>query len=184
MDAMMRICISGMTGSGKTTLGTMLAKELGIAHITKETAKEYARIVSDAKKDKSGKLAIRQAADSRYAKKFDKEILEAAKGRTCVVTTWLGPWLIRDATLRVWLNASLDERARRKAKDLRTGISRARKYVADKDSEAAMGFRKVYGIDIYDHSEFDIEINTERLPHREVIAVISMLAMLKEKIKR
>lgn len=184
MNAMMKICISGLTGSGKTTLGSMLAKELNIAHITKETAKEYAKIAADAKKDKSGKLLIRQAADPRYARDFDRDIAEAAKGKNCVVTTWLGPWLIKDATLRVWLNASLDERAARKSRDMKISMKKAREYVIEKDGEAAKGFKKVYGIDIYDHSLFDVEISTQLLPHGEVIAVISMLAMLREGIKK
>lgn len=181
---MMRICISGLTGSGKTTLGNMLSKELKIEHITKEMAGEYARIQDEIKRGRNRRLGILQAADPKYARKFDSEILKAAKGRNCVVTTWLAPWLIRDATLRVWLDASLDERSRRKARDMRTGRSKAKKYVMEKDGSAAREFKKIYGIDISDHSVFDLEINTERLTHREAVAVISMLAMLRESAGR
>lgn len=178
---MMRICISGLTGSGKTTLGNLLSKELNIEHITKETTKEYAKILDEIKRDKSGKLKMLQAAHPKYARDFDREILGAAKGKNCVVTTWLCPWLMKDATLRVWLNASLDERSRRKALDMRTSLKKTKEYVMEKDRSAAMEFKNIYGIDINDHSVFDIEISTGRLAHKEATAVISMLAMLKER---
>ena len=177
---MMRICISGMTASGKTTLGKLIARELNVEHITKEKTKEYAKLMNDLEQRKDAKLALAQTADSRYAKDFDAEIIKAAKGKNCVVSTWLAPWLIKDATLRVWLNASPAERYRRKARDLGVSIRKAEKFVKEKDSLAAKGFKKVYGIDINDHSVFDIEINTEKLDHKKVVAVISMLAMLKE----
>lgn len=177
---MMRICISGLTGSGKTTLGRLLSKELNIEHITKESVEEYARILKEIKKGGNERLGVLQAAHPKYARNFDAEILEAAKGKNVVVTTWLSPWLMKDATLRVWLNASLDERSRRKAIEMRTSQKKAKEYVMRKDGLAAGEFKKIYGIDISDHSVFDLEVNTRKLTHREVVAVISMLAMMKE----
>jgi cytidylate kinase len=180
---MIKICISGLTGSGKTTLGNLIAKELGIRHITKVQTHTYSVIASKLQAKNDRTLAIGQTANPKYAKDFDREIVAAARKSNCVVSTWLGPWLIKDASLRVWLNASLEERSRRKAKDLGTTLAKAKSYIIEKDSYAKSQFKKLYGIDINDHSIFDIEINTEKLNHADVVSVVSMLSMMKDKPK-
>lgn len=178
LDCMLRICISGLTGSGKTSLGEMLARELKIMHVTKELAKSY--LAFKGERGKLGKkAAIIETANAHYAKSFDSEIEELARRNDCVVTTWLGPWVVKSPTLRVWLNASLKERVRRKARQRGTSEKSAERYVKLKDKETIASFKKVYGIDVMDHSMFDIEINTERLSRNDSIAIIAMLAAMK-----
>ncbi|MEM3227444.1 MAG: cytidylate kinase family protein [Candidatus Micrarchaeaceae archaeon] len=176
-----KICISGLTGSGKTTLGTIISKELGILHITKAQTQTYSEIENRLKEKPNRALSIGQSATPKYAKLFDSEIVKAASKHNCVVTTWLGPWMIKDATLRIWLNASFEERARRKANDMRISLKKAKAYVLEKDFYAIKQFRRIYGIDIiHDHNIFDLEINTEKLDHTKVAAVVSMLSLLKD----
>ncbi|MDE1833487.1 MAG: cytidylate kinase family protein [Candidatus Micrarchaeota archaeon] len=178
---MIRICISGMTASGKTSLGHMLAKELNIMHITKHTLDAYHKTMEQAKKDGGGHIKIVETADQRFAKKFDDEIVEMAGKNNCVVTTWLGPWLVKDATLRVWLNAPIDERAARRAKELGIAKEEARKLIEEKDRLTINAFKEIQKIDVHDHSEFEMELNTHRLSQKEMVAVISMMALNKEK---
>ena len=51
----------------------------------------------------------------------------------------------------------------------------------EKDRQNMKGFKEVQGIDINDHSAFDIELNTEKMSLKEMVAVISMMALSKEK---
>ncbi|MGC8622861.1 MAG: AAA family ATPase [Candidatus Micrarchaeia archaeon] len=178
---MVKICLSGLTGSGKTTLGTLLSKELNIRHITKDQARSYQEMLKELSATKSKVLRLGQVAVPKYAKDFDSEIAKEAEKYNCVVSTWLSPWVIKGATLRVLLYCSFDERARRKARQLHISISKAKEYVKAKDAYAERSFKKIYGIDIRDHSVFDLAINTEKLNHKEVVSIISMLSIMRDK---
>ena len=176
---MIRICISGLSASGKTSLGHRLARELNLMHITKKSLRSYNDVASGFK----GKEKLAQTALPKYAKDFDAELKKLSSKNDCVVTTWLAPWMVKDPTLRIWLNASIDARARRRAKEMNVSVASAIRWVKEKDSLTIRNFKKVYGIDIQDHLGFDMELNTERLNVDEMVAVIAMLALSKSKMK-
>lgn len=174
---MLRICISGLSSSGKTSLGNLLSKELNIIHVTKHMLNSYRQVQEEMKTGGDGTLEMIQTADKRYADAFDKEVIDIASRNDCVVTTWLGAWLIKDPAIRVWLTASFDERARRYANDHKTTMEDAKDYVRKKDELTANSFKEIYDIDIKNHSFFDMMINTERTGIEEAASLISMLAM-------
>jgi CMP/dCMP kinase len=178
---MLRICISGLTCTGKTTIGEKIAKELNLLHITKTITLTHQKVKSEMQSNKDGKLKVLETADARYAKAFDDETVQLAKDNNCVVTTWLGPWVVKDATLRVWLYAPNAERIKRWSKRHETTIEDATVKLAEKDMINTAVFKELYGIDLNDHSDFDMEINTGKLNNQEVISLISMLAISKEK---
>lgn len=172
---MLRICISGLSNSGKTSLGYLISKDLNIMNITKHTVGSFK------KDEKEIRKSVIQTAEKKYANAFDKEVAELAEKNDCVVTTWLSPWIVKNPTIRVWLDASFEERASRCAESKNIGIEKAKAFIKEKDELTIKGFRDVYGIDINDHSDFDITINTEKLSKEESASVISMLALGKEK---
>jgi len=172
---MLRICISGLTASGKTTLGEMLAKELNIRHISAS----YKAM----EKDLSKMAGFIDKSDTEWTKEFDRRILGEACKTDCVVTAHLAPWLMRDATLRVKLDASLEERARRRAKQLSVSKERARKLINGIDRSVSKMAKRVYGIDRNDNSVFDLILNTERLSHKECVSLIAMLALERERLR-
>ncbi len=174
---MIKICISGLTGSGKNTLADTLAEELKIVHIKKEMTSAYAAMG----KGKRDKVAEAKALTGfALARKFDEEITQLAAGKNCVVSTWLGPWFIKDATVRVWLDASPEERAKRYSR--REGITQeaALKHIEEKDSITIANVKKGYGIDIMDYSIFDMRLNSERLSNDERTSVVAMVALSRE----
>ena len=172
----MIICISGLTGSGKTTIGEMLAKELRMAHVHR-SFKEFAKEGETLRK-------FQNAVKPNFDKEFDKEIAREAHRADSVVSTWFGPWIIKDSSLNVWLNTSADARARRKAKDMHSSLKEARDYLESKDRRNRRRMVKDYGIDILkNHGVFDIEINTDRLKKKETVALIAMLSLEKAKKK-
>jgi cytidylate kinase len=172
----MIICISGLTGSGKTTIAKMLARELNIG-LVGDSYKKFA-------KDPESLIKFLKEVKPKFEKDFDKTIIKKANAGDCVVTTWLGPWLIKNSDLNVFLSASFKARVKRKAADFGSTIKIAESYVRRKDSLTAKNFKRTYRIDIMnDHSVFDIELNTERLKRSEIVSLIAMLSIEKSKVK-
>jgi predicted cytidylate kinase len=172
----MIICVCGLSGSGKTTISDMLAKKLGIGHVTgsyKQFAKEGKALQSFVKKVKPS-----------FDKDFNKRIIKEANASDCVVSTWLAPWIIKNSTLNVWLETGFEERVKRKARDLKISLKEAKKHVIERDSIWPNHIKKELGIDIVnDHKVFDISLNTERLTKEQMVATISMLSLEKENKK-
>ena len=153
----MIIAVGGLTGSGKNTLGGNLAKSLGY------------RLVCPTFKDLAAKVGIplmefqkKAEKDPDIDRKFDALLKEEAAKGDCVVTTWLGPWMV-DADLRILVYASEDERAKRLAGRDKMGLAEAKKHLIQRDDENRRRYKKLYNIDIFDQSVYDISINNGRM---------------------
>lgn len=168
----MIIAISGLSGSGKNTLGEMLAKELGYKLVC-PTFKDLAAA------EGISLMAFQEKAakDHDIDRKFDKVLREQAKG-DCVVTTWLGPWIV-DADVRMKVFASLDVRSGRLAKRDGMDEKSARRHILERDEGNRKRYMKVYGIDIYDDSSFDACLNSGVLSPRQLLGIA--IAIIKAK---
>jgi cytidylate kinase len=167
-----KICIAGLTASGKTTLGNALEKELGIKHINPS--------YKDSEKTTDDLIKFLENIKPSYVKSFDKRIINLANGKDCIISTWHGPWIIKDATIRVWLDVSEEERAKRWAKAHNISLAEARNLVHIKDELTKRQFKLAYKKDM-DMSVFDLHINYEKVTMLEAIAIISMLAIARSK---
>lgn len=178
---MLRICIGGLTGSGKTTIGEMLAKDLNVMSITKHITDSYKKFKEREHEHSDDHKLIQMNANKEYANSFDDQVKRLAESSDCVVSTWFGPWVVKDPTLRVWLNASFKERVKRCSVERKLGPKEAEEYVRRKDELTLKAFRELYNTDVMDHSDFDAEINTDKFTKEEIVSIISMLATLKDK---
>jgi cytidylate kinase len=167
----MIICISGLTGSGKDSVGREVARLLSL------------RVVDPTFKTIAAKQGMRLMEFQKKAEKehsidrhFDARLVAEAKRGNCVVTTWLGPWMVKNADLRVWLHAPSEVRARRLTGRDGMTLEQSRMHVADRDAGNHARYEEVYKIDIYDHSGFELVINTERFAPRESAQVIAAAA--------
>ena len=179
---MLRICIGGFSSSGKTTLGRKLSRELKVLHITKGILNTYKEFKTQNRGRETSGINIIQTMEKKYANSFDDEVIRLAARNNCVVSTWLGPWLVKSPTVNVWLNASFEQRSRRRAKDKGIGLKAAKAYIEKKDRLTLKAFKEIYKINANDRSRFDIELNTEKLSRKEMISLISMLALQREKL--
>jgi cytidylate kinase len=91
-----------------------------------------------------------------------------------VVGSRLAAWLV-NADLRVWLQASLEERAKR---IFRREVGKGLTYESvlyrtlQRDEQNRKRYLQLYGIDSNDRSDFDIIINTEKLTAEQVSSLI------------
>jgi len=170
----MIICISGLAGSGKNTVGEIVAKKLNLAEV-KLSFKD------EAEKENVDLMKVQREAtrDEKYDRELDREIVRRAKRGNCVVMTWLGPWIVKNAGLRVWLNVSERERAKRVAKRDGMGLKRALEHIRKRDENNRRRYKRYYGIDITDHSIFDLEINSDVFNPQQIAGIIIKAAEAK-----
>ena len=161
----MIIAVWGFTGSGKNTLGALIAKKLGY------------KMVEPTFKDLAAREGIslmefqkKAANDHNIDKKFDELLKEQvnATGGNCVVTTWLGPWMV-DADARIKLNVPLEIRAERVAKRDKMTAAEAKKHVTERDKQNIKRYYDVYKIDITDDSKFDVILEGGRSKPEELL---------------
>ncbi|HSB46528.1 MAG TPA: cytidylate kinase family protein [Candidatus Bilamarchaeum sp.] len=171
----MIIAIAGLSGSGKNTLGELLAKELGY------------RLVCPTFKDLAAREGVslmefqkKAERDHDIDRKFDEVLREQAKG-DCVVTTWLGPWIL-EADVRIKVFAPLEVRAGRLGK--RDGIKDARKHITERDESNRKRYLKVYGIDIYDDSRFDALLNSGIYKPEELLKIALAIIDAKGEVQK
>lgn len=161
----MIIAISGFTGSGKNTLGELLAKELGyrlVCPTFKDLAKDEGISLMEFQK--------RAAKDPGIDKKFDALLKKMAAGGDCVVTTWLGPWML-DADVRIRVFAPLKTRAERIAKRDGMEPEEAARHVKKRDSQNIKRYKKVYGIDIESDDNFDACLSSRTYRPEELLEI-------------
>jgi cytidylate kinase len=175
----MIVCISGLAGSGKNTVGEIVAKKLNLDEV-KLSFKDEAR------REKVDLMAVQREAtkDESYDRELDREIVRRAKKGSCVVMTWLGPWIVKNADLRVWLNVSEKERAKRVAKRDKMSLKRALEHIRKRDENNRRRYRKYYGIDIMDHSIFDLEINSDVFNPQQIASIVIKAAEAKRAGRR
>jgi cytidylate kinase len=157
----MRITVSGLPGSGTTSLSRYLAERHGFAMISagevfRQLAKEH-----DMELAAFGRLA---ETDPSYDKMIDarqKEIAE--KQDNIIVEGRLSGWMVPQADLRIWLHAPIGCRIQRIAtRDLVADEATAAKLTLEREACEAGRYRAYYDIDISDLLIYHLVLDSER----------------------
>ncbi len=169
----MIIAISGFTGSGKNTLGKLMAQRMDYRHIC-PTFKDLAE------KEGVSLMEFHRMAenDPEIDRKFDDFLKEESSKGNCVVTTWLGPWMV-DADLRIRLFANAKIRGERISERDEMTEEEAENHVLERDQRNIDRYLKLYGIDITDYQIFDLCLNSGVYKPEELLS-ISMDALKKK----
>lgn len=169
----MIIAVWGLTGAGKNTLGKLIAEKLGYTHVCptfKEVAKEEGVSLMEFQK-----IAEK---DHRIDKKFDDLLKKECSRGDCVVTTWLGPWML-DADVRIKLFVPDGERARRIAGRDKMTPEEAMKHITERDENNTKRYGDVYNIDITNNDVFDACLNGGIYNPQQLLAI--SLEIIKQK---
>jgi len=173
------ITLSGLSGSGKTTIAEVLAKNLNLKLIN---SGDIYRSLAEESKVSLEEFSAKHNDEVDY--EIDKRSLKFAKEGNVLIVGRLAGWVAGDnADLKIFVKCSLKERAKRVA--LREGktFEEAKKDILARDKSDINRAKKLYGINLKDLSIYDLIINNDKLSFEEakIIPVKKVQALLKKK---
>ena len=174
------ICISGMAGTGKSTLAKKLAQKynlnttLAAMHL-KDLAKEegYDISVQGWWESPIGLNFLQtRANDPKFDKAVDDKLLEYAKQGNVLLDSWTMPWLLKGG-FKIWLEASFEKRAPRVAERDSMTFREAVKVLDEKEGHTKAIYKSLYGFVLgEDLAPFDFVLDTDNLNAEEVYEVL------------
>jgi cytidylate kinase len=177
------ICISGMTGSGKSTVAKRLAEKYGLDYFSggnalKSLAQEegYDSDVKGWWETPEGLNFLKQRMGNPvFDKKIDEKLLELAAKGNVVLDSWTIPWLLKDG-FKVWLEASPQVRAKRVVTRDSISVEEALKALTEKDERTRQIYKNLYGFDLgHDLTPFNLVLATDELEPDEVFYAVSIV---------
>jgi cytidylate kinase len=174
------ICISGMAGTGKSTLTRKLAQKYGLkcysgGDALKELAQAGGYDVSREgwwESPKGLHFLNERMNDPRFDQAVDAKLLEYAQQGNVLLDSWTMPWLLKGG-FKIWLMASLEKRAARVA--IRDSISLADAFqvLEAKEARTKAIYKKLYGFTLgEDFAPFDLVLDTDNLNAQDVFEVL------------
>ena len=174
------ICISGMAGTGKSTLSKKLAEKYHLKYYSGGDALKALAVEEGIDASKPGwwessaglHFLERRKKNPEFDKCVDENFLKIAKEGDVIFDSWAMPWLV-EGGFKIWLESSLQKRAERVAK--RDGITtqEALKALAAKEEKSKAVYKNLYGFRLgEDFAPFNLILDTDNLNADEVFEVL------------
>lgn len=168
----MLVTISGLPGSGTTTVSRLVAEALGLerlpgGEVFRQMAAEAGMTLTEFGVHVQGHPEIDRELDDRLAAR-------AGEG-DCVIESRLAGWLATRAGLpavRVWVDCDDQVRAARVAGREGTSLTQALIDNADRSDLERARYRAVYEIDLDDRSTYDLVLDSTAQPAEVLAAAI------------
>ena len=174
------ICISGMAGTGKSTLSRKLAEKYHLScYSGGDALKELANTEGyDASRQgwwespEGLKFLNERVNDPKFDKAVDAKLIEYARQGNVLLDSWTMPWLLEEG-FKIWLLASLEKRAARVAERDKITFDEALKVLKEKEDRTKAIYKKLYGFALdEDLAPFDLVLDTDNLSADEVFEVL------------
>jgi cytidylate kinase len=174
------ICISGMAGTGKSTLSKKIAEKYGLKYFSggnalKELAKEQGYEVFGEgwwESPQGIQFLQERKNNQKYDKEVDDILLKQAADGNVLLDSWTMPWLLKGG-FKIWLMASLEKRAARVAIRDSMTLSEASRMLDEKEAHTKAIYKNLYGFLLgEDLSPFDLILDTDNLNPEEVFGTI------------
>jgi predicted cytidylate kinase len=170
----MIITISGLHGTGKSTIGKLLAKKLGLNYYsTGEMFRELAREKNMSLEEFTNFIERHPEID----RELDNKIIEKAKEDNILIDSQLSGHLLREiADFKIHLKCSLETRVKRMTERDDSAFQDKLNETKIRETSELNRFKKLYNIDLGNidtiNKLHDLVIETENLSIEEVIEKI------------
>lgn len=157
----MRITVSGLPGSGTTSLARYLATKHGFSLIS--AGEVFRQMAAERKMDLTefGALAQQEPEIDLMIDERQKEI--ALSMDDIIVEGRLSGWMVTGADLKCWLAAPINCRVSRiLVRDQILDLVTAARMTREREECEALRYQEYYRIDISDLSPYHIVLNSER----------------------
>ena len=177
------VCISGMAGTGKSTLAKKLAKKYKLRYYSggdalKELAKDEGYDSSSRgwwESPEGLSFLEKREENLEFDKAVDDKLLEYAQQGHVLLDSWTMPWLLKTG-FKIWLVASIEKRAERIAKRDKISIKEALRALKEKEARTKAIYKKLYGFRLgEDLQPFNLVLDTDNLNAAEVFKVLCMV---------
>ena len=177
------ICISGMAGSGKTTVAKRLAEHYGLKYYSGGDALKAVAAEMGYKTTSEGwwetsegiKFLEQRLGDLEIDRKVDERLLECANQGGVILDSWAMPWLIKNG-FKIWLEASEKLRAQRLAERDSLSLEEALRILREKESKTKAIYKKLYRFNIgEDFKPFQLVLDVNLLSKDEVYEALRMV---------
>lgn len=173
----MRIAISGRSGCGNTTVSTLVSQITGyplinftFRNLAEERGVDFWTLSRMAEEDDSIDLELDR-----------RQVEMALEQESCVLGSRLAIWVLKEADLKVYLEASLEVRVsrihRREGGSLEERLAETRQ----RDLNDTERYKRIYSIDNTKSDIADLVINTDNLSAQEIAALIVEAASSRQK---
>ncbi len=163
----MIITITGLPGSGKTSVAKELSKHLHIKYYSMGNL--FRKIAKKKHKDFMNLMKEKEKIVNKLDK-IQKDI--ARKHKNAIIDSRLGAYLIRNAKYRIYVHASLKKRVQRLIKRDKDTRKEATKEILSREKFELGHYRKRYHVDYRDKKLYNIVINTENLSVEDTVKKI------------
>ena len=174
------VCISGMSGTGKSTLSKKLAKKYKLRYYSGGDALKD--LATEEGYDSSSRgwwespegldFLEKREKNLKFDKAVDDKLLEYAQRGHVLLDSWTMPWLLKYG-FKIWLLASVEKRAERIAKRDRIPLKKALLVLKEKEARTKNIYKKLYGFTLdEDFEPFNLVLDTDALSAKEVFQVL------------
>ena len=168
----MLITISGLPGSGKTTVARLVARALGLEHVY---AGDIFRREAEARGLSLEEYARRAETDHSIDRALDAQMRARAERGNAVLEGRLAAFMADAAgarALRVFLDAPEPVRAARIAGREGGDAAERLRQIQTRETSDARRYREIYGVDYHDPSRYDVVLRTDGRSPEELAADI------------